>query len=205
MLATLIGRFEKFATVWKLRKMFRANDEKRAKNALQRWFKLACDPVALIRVNQAIPELYEDSIRKKYFFNKWKLLQFLKAARVLNRKLRLRSMWYSLDRYWKRRMKVNFLCWRDSLIRKNDAVRTMYTFASKMRYFKVTQAFMKWRSYKDSQDFNVRMHALGLSLAIAQSIQSVFSAWREWAYAKKDTRRLIKRQAFKCLKVNAYR
>mgnify|MGYP003353959694 CR=1 FL=1 len=76
MLATLIGRFEKFATVWKLRKMFRANDEKRAKNALQRWFKLACDPVALIKVNKGIPELYEDSISKKYFFNKWKLLQF---------------------------------------------------------------------------------------------------------------------------------
>jgi hypothetical protein len=71
-----VGNYVKFATVWKLRKMFKENDEKRAKNALLRWFKLACDPVALIRVNQAIPELYEAGICKKYFFNKWKILKY---------------------------------------------------------------------------------------------------------------------------------
>jgi len=69
-----MGHYVKFATVWKLRKMFDANDERRAKTVLNRWFKIACDPVALIKVNKAIPELYEDRIRKKYFFNKWKLL-----------------------------------------------------------------------------------------------------------------------------------
>jgi hypothetical protein len=74
MQATVMGRYVKFATVWKLRKMFNANDERRAKNVLSRWFKIACDPVALIKVNKGIPELYEDSISKKYFFNKWKLL-----------------------------------------------------------------------------------------------------------------------------------
>jgi len=133
-----MGHYVKFATVWKLRKMFDANDERRAKTVLNRWFKIACDPVALIKVNKAIPELYEDRIRKKYFFNKWKLLQFQKAAKMLNQKLKLHNMWYCLDRYWKRRMKVNYLCWRDCLIRKLDAIRTLYAFANKQRYAKVT-------------------------------------------------------------------
>lgn len=131
MQATIVGNFVKFGAIWKLRKMFRANDERRAKNALCRWFKIACDPVALIRVNRGIPELYEASITKKYFFNKWRIRQFQQNAKQLATKLKLRKMWHSLDRYWRRRMKVNFLCWRDSLIRKNDAIRTMYAFIDK--------------------------------------------------------------------------
>jgi hypothetical protein len=54
--------------------MFLANDRRRAKNALSRWFKIACDPVALIKVNKQIPELYAANISKNYFFNKWKII-----------------------------------------------------------------------------------------------------------------------------------
>lgn len=185
MQATIMGHYVKFATVWKLRNMFDANDQRRAKNVLARWFKIACDPVALIKVNQAIPELYAANIEKKYFFNKWKLLQFQKQASQLNRKLKLQNMWYSLDRYWKRRMKVNYLCWRDVLIRKLDAIRTLYAFASKQRYARSTQAFMKWRNFKENQDFNARMHSLSISLAYSQFTQKLFSSWREWSLAHK--------------------
>lgn len=168
MQATIVGNYVKFGAVWKLRKMFLANNERKMKNALMRWFKVACDPVALIRVNLGIPELYEGQIRKRYFFNKWRILRFQKQAAELSMKVRLEKMWFCLDRYWKRRMKVNYLCWRDTLIRKNDAIRCIYSLASKQRYFLVTQAFMKWRNFKENQDFQVRMHSMAIGLAFSQ-------------------------------------
>ena len=131
MQATVMGNFVKFGSVWKLHKMFLANAKRRAKNSLLRWFKIACDPVALIRVNLRIPELYADNIQKKYFFNKWKNLQFRKQAFRLGRSIKLKTMCFNLDRYWTRRKNQYFLCWRDWLIRKNDAIRTLYAFASK--------------------------------------------------------------------------
>ena len=108
-----MGKFVKFGSVWKLHKMLMANAKRRAKNALLRWFKIACDPIALIKINLGIPELYAENIQKKYFFSKWRNMQFRRQSVQLNRSLRLKSMCFSLTRYWKRRMKVNFLCWRD--------------------------------------------------------------------------------------------
>ena len=70
-----MGNYRKFGAIWKLRTMFLANNTKRKKNALSRWFKIACDPVALIRLNNKIPELYAANIAKNYFFNKWKLVK----------------------------------------------------------------------------------------------------------------------------------
>jgi len=63
--------------------MFRANDQRRAINALLKWFKIACDPVALIRINKRIPELYEASISKSYFFNKWRIKKLQKNSKQL--------------------------------------------------------------------------------------------------------------------------
>ena len=83
MQATIVGKFVKFGAVFKLKKMFRTNDQRRAKNALLKWFKIACDPIALIRVNKGIPELYEASISKNYFFNKWRIRKFQQNAKQL--------------------------------------------------------------------------------------------------------------------------
>ena len=80
MKATIVGNFKKFGSIWQLRKMFLSNDRRRAKNALSRWFKIACDPVALIKMNKQIPELYAASISKNYFFNKWKIIKAKKQA-----------------------------------------------------------------------------------------------------------------------------
>ena len=63
---------------------------------------------------------------------------------------------------------MNFLCWRDSLIRKNEAIKKIFAFANEQHYFCITHAFMKWRNFKESQDFNVRMHSLSLSLAVTR-------------------------------------
>jgi len=133
------------------------NNKKRAKSALNRWFKIACDPVALIKLNRAIPNLYDDKISNTYFFNKWKIALARKQADNMTKGLGVQKMFFKLDRYWKRRMKVNFLCWRDMLIEKNDAVRTLYRFANDQRYCRVMQAFEKWHRFKEDQDFNVRL------------------------------------------------
>jgi len=180
-----MGNFVKFGSVWKLHKMFLANAKRRAKNSLLRWFKIACDPVALIRVNLRIPELYADNIQKKYFFNKWKNLQFRKQAFRLGRSIKLKTMCFNLDRYWTRRKNQYFLCWRDWLIRKNDAIRTLYAFASKQRYIKVGRAFMNWRNFLENQEFMARMHAFAINNSIAQLQQTTFANWRTWAHNKK--------------------
>ena len=140
-----------------------------------------------------------------FFFSQWRFLYIKRKQEKLERKQKMVRCMKSLDSYWKRRMKVLYLCWRDQLIIKNEAIRTLYRFVSDRRIMKTQQAFQKWKNFKLDFEFNLRMHGLTVKICLKRLKTQLFYAWRTWARQQKTYKMSLKLRAFKNLRMNVTR
>ena len=77
-------------------------------------------------------------------------------------------MWGHLHRLWRKWMKLRFNQWRDNVIARNSAVKTMDYFFTKNRRYRQQQVIAKWKNVVLDQDFNVRMHGVAIQLSCKQ-------------------------------------
>ena len=64
------GYVSQFGAVYRLRCLMLHRNQRQAKNALARWFKLACDPPMLMKQNKEIPEFFSKFHTDRLVFNR---------------------------------------------------------------------------------------------------------------------------------------
>ena len=64
------GYVNQFGAIYRLRNLILHRNQRQAKSALIRWFKLACDPMMLMELNRQIPEFYAKRHTERLVFNR---------------------------------------------------------------------------------------------------------------------------------------
>jgi len=64
------GYVNQFGAIFRLRNLLLHKNHRMAKNALARWFKLACDPLMLVEQNKQIPEFFAKRHHDRLVFNR---------------------------------------------------------------------------------------------------------------------------------------
>ena len=80
----------------------------------------------------------------------------------MTKQVAIDRMWGNLDRLWKKWMKLRFIQWRDNVIAKNRAVKTLDYFFTKNRRYRQVQVITKWKHYVLDQDFHIQMHGVAV-------------------------------------------
>ncbi len=70
MLFVTRGYINQFGAIYRLRNLLIHQNQRKAKNALARWFKLACDPLMLLEQNRQIPEFFAKRHTENLVFNR---------------------------------------------------------------------------------------------------------------------------------------
>ena len=63
------GYVNQFGAIYRLRNLLMHRDQRIAKKAIGRWFKLACDPLMLLEQNRLIPEFFQRGHHQRTKFN----------------------------------------------------------------------------------------------------------------------------------------
>ena len=199
------GYVNQFGAVTKFRSLLLASNRRIARNALARWFKLACDPIMLMHQNEQIPKFYAPRIQGAQEFARGFENYMNEQSAALTKFVALDRMWGHVHRLWRKDMKLRFIQWRDAVIAKNRAIKTLDHFFTKNRRYRQSQVIAKWRHYVLDQDFHIKMHGVVVQLACAKLQQGVFFEWRIWAAEHKRKRHDRMRRVFKNLKVATQR
>ena len=64
------GYVNQFGAIYRLRNLLMHQNQRLAKNALSRWFKLACDPMMLVEQNRRIPDYFAKWHTERLVFNR---------------------------------------------------------------------------------------------------------------------------------------
>jgi len=141
------GYVNQFGAVYRLRNLILHRNQKLAKNALARWFKLACDPLMLIEQNRQIPEFFAKHHTTRLVFNRefeeWMLKQNRESLKVSQ----LHTIKGKIGSFWRREMKLRFMMWRDNVRARKVNLHVLAKFAAKQKYFESVRAFTKWVSF----------------------------------------------------------
>lgn len=125
------GYVNQFGAVYRLRNLILHRNKKLAKNALARWFKLACDPLMLLEQNRRIPEFFAKHHTTRLIFNRefeqWMLKQNHQSLQISQ----LHTMKGKVGNFWRRELKLRFMMWRDNGRARKVNLKVLSKFAAK--------------------------------------------------------------------------
>lgn len=131
------GYVNQFGAVYRLRNLILHRNSKLAKNALAKWFKLACDPLMLIEQNRQIPEFFAKHHTTRLVFNRefeqWMLRQGFESKKLSQ----LHMIKGKLANFWRRELKLRFNMWRDNVRARTSSLKAIERLATKARYFDI--------------------------------------------------------------------
>ena len=141
------GYVNQFGAIYRLRNLLMHQNQRLAKNALSRWFKLACDPMMLVEQNRRIPDYFAKWHTERLVFNRefeqWMLAQGLKS----HQSSQLDIMKGCIHNFWHRELRLRFTMWKDNVAAKKSNLKAIDRALYKMVYFEKARAFTKWNSF----------------------------------------------------------